>query len=90
LIDAQVYGSATTRLILQYKLYKHSLHVHIYTHVAFYEIVLEKFFKANQDLKVECVDATTEIQITCSEKNNQIKGDLVKSANIHLLQTMTN
>ncbi len=53
-------------------------------------MVLEEFFKGNQDLKVECVDATAEIQMACSEKNKHIKAELVKRANIHLLQTMTN
>ena len=53
-------------------------------------MVLEEFFKENQDLKVECVDATPEIQKVCSEKNKHIKADLVKSAYIHILQTMTN
>ena len=53
-------------------------------------MVLEEFFKENQHLKVECVDATAEIQKACSEKNKHIKAESVKSANIHLLQTMTN
>ncbi len=89
-IEADVYGSATTRQILQCKHYKRSLRAHIYTYVALYEMVLEEFFKGNQDLKVECVDATAEIQMACSEKNKHIKAELVKRANIHLLQTMTN
>ena len=59
-IEADVYGSAT-RQILQCKHYKCSLHVHIYSYVTLYEMVLEEFIKGNQDLKVECVDATAEI-----------------------------
>ena len=89
-IEAGVYGSATMRQILKCKHYKRSLHAHIYTYVALYEIVLEEFFKKNQHLKVGCVDATAEIQKACSEKNKHIKAESVKSANIHLLQTMTN
>ena len=50
---------------------------------------LEEFFKGNQDLKVEFVDATVEIQKACSEKDKHIKADLV-NAYIHLLQTMIN
>ena len=66
-IEADVYGSSTTRQILKCKHYKRSLRAHAY--VALYEMVLEEFFKENQHLKVECVDATAEIQNACSEKN---------------------
>ncbi len=36
-IEADVYGSATTRQILQCKHYKRSLRAHVYTYVALYE-----------------------------------------------------
>ena len=53
-IEADVYGSATTRQILKYTHYKCSLTAHIYSYVALYGMVLEEFFQDNPDLKM-CV-----------------------------------
>lgn len=88
-MEADVYGPATTRQILKCTHYKRSLRAHIYSYIALYEIVLEEFFKENQDLKEVCFNATAEIQMACSEKNKSTKAEAVKSANTNLLETMT-
>jgi len=46
-IEADVYGSATTRQILKCTQYKCSLRAHIYSYMALYELVIEQFFKGN-------------------------------------------
>ena len=43
-IEADVYGSATTRQIFKCANCKRTLRAHIHTDMALYELVLEKFF----------------------------------------------
>ena len=53
-IEADVYGPATTRQILKCTHYKRSLHAHIYTYMALYELALEEFFSDNPQLQSGC------------------------------------
>ena len=66
-MEADVYGSATTRHIVKCNHYKRTLRAHIYSYVALYEIALEEFFKDNPQLKVPCLEATEEVEAACSE-----------------------
>jgi hypothetical protein len=88
-MEADVYGSATTRQILKCTHYKRSLRAHIYSYVALYEMALEEFFKDNPQLKDVCLKATEEVEAACSEGNKCMKAESVKQANTTLLQALT-
>lgn len=53
-IEADVYGTATTRQILKCSNYKRCLRAHIYSYIALYELVLEEFFKDKPEIKDAC------------------------------------
>ena len=89
-IEADVYGSATTRQILKCTHYKRSLTAHIYSYVVLYEMAMEEFFKNNPHLKDVCLEATVGIEDACSEVNKHTRAESVKCANTHLLQTLAN
>ena len=89
-IEADVYGSATTRQILKCTHYKRSLTAHIYSYVALYEMAMEEFFKDNPHPKDVCLEATVGIKDACSEVNKHTRAESVKCANTHLLQTLAN
>ena len=89
-IEADVYGTATTRQILKCKHYKRSLRAHIYSYVALYEMVMEEFFKENPQLKEVCWQATEQLEEACSEKDKSAKVQYAKQANTTLLKALTN
>ena len=64
-IEADVYGSATTRQILKCTHYKHSLHAYIYSYMALYELVIQQFFKDNPDLVEVHQEASNEMKDAC-------------------------
>ena len=88
-IEADVYGTATTRQILKCTHYKRSLCAHIYSYVALYEMALEEFFRDNPQLKDICWEATDRVEEACSEENKSIKAESMKQANITLLHVLT-
>jgi len=88
-IEADVYGSATTRQILKCTHYKHSLHAHIYSYMALYELVIEQFFKDNPDLVEVCQKASTEMEDACTVANKNTRPASVQRANAHLQHTLT-
>ena len=88
-VEADVYGSATTRQILKCTHYKRALRAHTYSYVALYEMALEEFFKDNQQLKEVCLKATEKIQDACSQESKYNKTESVKQANSSLLETLT-
>ena len=51
-IEADVYGSATTRQILKCTHYKRALRAHTYSYVALYDMALEEFLRTTQNLKM--------------------------------------
>jgi len=83
-IEADVYGSVTTRQILKCTHYKRSLRAHTYTYVALYEMLLEEFFSDNPQLKQVCLIATEGVEAACSAGNKHTKGESVKQANTTL------
>lgn len=86
-MEADLYGSATTRHILKCTHYKRSLRAHVYSHMAVYELALEKFLEDNPHLKDLCLEAT--IQVEEAVQNKGIKAESVKHANDHLQQVLT-
>ena len=50
-MEADVYGSATTRQIFKCLHYKSSLRAHIYSYMTLYELAIDQFLKDNPDLK---------------------------------------
>ena len=87
-IEADVYGSATTRQILKCTHYKRSLRAHIYSYMALYELVIEQFFKDNPDLVNVCQEASNEMEDACAVANKSTRPASVQRANAHLLHTL--
>ena len=88
-IEADVYGSATTRQILKCTHYKRSLRAHIYSYMALYELAMEQFFKDNPDLVEVCQEASYEMEDACSEANKSTRPASVQQANVHLMHMLT-
>ena len=84
-----MYGSATTRQIINCNHYKRSLGAHICSYMALYELAIDQFLKDNPDLKDVCLEATADIEEACSVANKNTKVEYVKQPNAHLLQTLT-
>ena len=57
-MEADVYGSATTRQIIKCTHCKRSLRAHIYSYMALHERAIDQFLKDNRDLKDVCLEAT--------------------------------
>ena len=89
-MEADVYGSATTRQILKCTHYKRSLQAHIYSYVALSEMAIEEFFKDNPHLKEVCVVATDTVQTACGEHDKALKAESVQQASNCLLQVIIN
>ena len=87
-IEADVYGSATTRQILKCTHYKRALRAHTYSYVALYEMALEEF-NDNPQLKEVCLKATEEVEAACSDGSKRTKAASVKQANTTLLEALT-
>ncbi|KAE8288343.1 hypothetical protein D5F01_LYC12211 [Larimichthys crocea] len=87
-VEADVYGPATTRQILKCTHYKRSLHAHIYSYVALFEMALEEFFKDNPQLQDVCLKATDGVEAACSE-GKDTNAESVKQANSTLLEVLT-
>jgi len=88
-IEADVYGSATTRQILKCTHYKRALRAHTYSYVALHEMALEEFFGNNPQLKKVCLKATEGVEATCSQGSKHTKAESVKQANSTLLEALT-
>ena len=88
-MEADAYGSATTRHIIKCTHYKRSMRAHIYSYMALYELAIDQFLKDNPDLKDVCLEATAEVEEACSVANNNTRAESVKQAIVHLLQTLT-
>jgi len=89
-IEADVYGSATTRQILKCTHYKRALRAYIYSYVALYEMALEELFMDNPRLQDICLKTTEVVEAVCSVENKNTKAESVKHANPTLLQALTN
>ena len=89
-IEADVFGTSTTRQILKVTHYKRALLAHIYSYVALYEMALELFFEDNPQLKDVCLNATEEVEAACSESEKATRAESVKQANTNLLDALTN
>lgn len=88
-IEADVYGSATTRQILKCTHYKRALRAHTYSYVALYEMLLEEFFNDTPQLKQVCLMATEGVEAACSEGNKHTRSESVKQAHTTLLEALT-
>jgi hypothetical protein len=88
-IEADVYGSATTRQILKCTHYKRALRAHTYSYVALYEMALLGFFTDNPQLKEVCLKATEGVEAACSDGSKHTKAESVKQANTPLLEALT-
>ena len=80
-MEADVYGSATTRQIIKCTHYNRSLRAHIYSYMALHELAIDQFLKHNPDLKDVCLEATAEIEEACSVTNKNTKAESVKQDN---------
>lgn len=85
-IEADVYGSATTRQILKCAHYKRTLRAHIHTYMALYEILLDKFFTEKPNLKSICSKPVNELHEACASTSL----DGIADANDRLIQTLNN
>ena len=88
-IEADVYGSATTRQILKCTHYKRALRAHTYSYVALHKMLLEEFFNDNPQLKQVCLMATERVEAACLEGNKHTKSESVQQANTNLLEALT-
>lgn len=84
-MEADVYGSATTRQILKCTHYKRSFRAHIYSYMALYEMAFEEFFRENPDLKDVGLAKTTEVEELCAKRSPH---ESMKCASAQLLQTV--
>lgn len=80
-IEADVYDSATTRQILKCAHYKRTLHAHIQTYMALYELLLEKFFAEKPNLKCICSKPVNE-QSRKPVEDQQLTEVLVQNASL--------
>ena len=87
-MEADVYGSATTRHIIKCTHYKRSLRAHIYSYIALYELAIDQFLKENLDLKDVGLEANAETEEACSVAKRNTKAESVEQANAHPLQTL--
>lgn len=87
-IEAGLYGTATTRQILSCSHYKRCLTAHIYTYIAFYELILEEFFNKYPQLKATFDQATEQVTSACCHKDKSVKEESVKQANSSLQDIM--
>ena len=88
-IEADVYGSATTRQIMKCTHYKRAVRAHTYSYIALYEVALEEFFRDNPQLKEVCLKATEGVEAACSQGSKHTKVESVKEANTTLLEALT-
>ena len=91
-IEADVYGSATTRQILKCAHYKRTLRAHIHTYMALYELVLEQFFTEKPNLKAICIEPAEKVQEACAKSavDRSSNPESVTRTNDDLLQILTN
>lgn len=88
-IEADVYGSSTTRQILKCTHYKRALRAHTYSYVALHEMALEVFFLDNPHIKEVCLKATEGVEAAFSEGSKHTNAESVKQANTTLLHALT-
>ena len=88
-IEADVCGSATTRLKCAH--YKRSLRGHVHMYMALYELLLDTFFKEKPHIKSICSKAVNELQEVCARsaarRSTSMSAKCITIANEHLLQT---
>ena len=91
-IEADLYGTATTRQILKCSHYKRALRAHIHTYMSLYELVLEQFFTEMPHLKEVCSKPTKELQEACANSASGASDgpECIRIANTSLLQVLTN
>jgi len=77
-MEADLYGSATTRQILKCTHYKRSIQAYIYSYVALSEMAIKEFFNDNPHLKEVCIVATDKFQSACREHDKALKAESVK------------
>ena len=81
-MEADVYGSATTRQILKCNHYKRTLRAHIYSSLTLYELALGVFFKEYSHLKDACLEPAEQLYHACGQVDKSTKPASVKNANI--------
>ena len=69
--------------------FKRSLHAHIHSYMALYELVIEQFVKDNPDLVEVCQEASNEMEDACAVANKSTRRASVQWANANLLHTLT-
>ena len=90
-IEADVYGSATTREILKCCHYKRTLHVHIYTYMSLYELLLETLSAEKPNLTTIRSKPVNDIHDACAEAIDDISAspESIANASNYLLQTLS-
>jgi len=90
-IEADGYDSATTRQILKCAHYKRTLRAHIHTYMALFELLLDKFFTDEPNLKSICSKPVNEVQEACASSavDRSTSPECIANANDRLLQTLT-
>ena len=83
-MEADVYGSATTRQIIMCNHYKRTLRAHIYSYMALYEFALDEFFKEYPQLKNACQETAEELDHACGQVHKSTKAASVKQASTRL------
>ena len=83
-MEADVYGSATTRQILKCNHYKRTLRAHIYSYMALYELALDGLFNEYPQVKDACLETAEELGHACGQVDKSTKGASVKKANTRL------
>ena len=78
-MEADVYGSATTRHIL-----KRTLRAHIYSYMALYELAPDEFFKEYPQLKYACQETAEDLDHVCGQVDKSTKAASVKQASTRL------
>ena len=87
-MEADVYGSATTRQRLKCNHYKRTLRAHIYSYLAVYELALGEFFKEYPHLKDACLEPAEQLDHACGHVDKSTKAASVKKANTRLETAM--
>ncbi len=89
-LEADVYGPATMRQILNCTNYKRSLSAHVYTYAALYEMALEEFFKENPQIDRVCAGSAKAIEVACTVTDKSERAQKVKEADITMKDVLRN
>ena len=90
-IQADVYGSTTTRQHLKCAHYRSTLRAHIDMNMALYELLLDKFSTEKPNLKSICSKPVNQVMEACARSavDRSTSPESTTNANDRLLQTLT-